>query len=149
MIISIAIALSLDGFGSISWHSVWFFSALLQFSPFFRISNFLAWVPLKRLDQSKCASGASNLVSYEFYIVHGKCRAGRYFHIGCILCAINSSNTFRLTFSKFCTVVMDILKVWIRLLKSLPSAYFIYLLVNDCLHHRQIPSLLILESIFF
>jgi hypothetical protein len=36
------IALSLDGFGSILWHSICFFWALLQFSQFFGFSTFSA-----------------------------------------------------------------------------------------------------------
>jgi hypothetical protein len=59
------IALSFDGFGSMSWHSVWFSRLFYSFhNLFFGFPIFSAWVPMKRLDQSKCASGASKLVSY-------------------------------------------------------------------------------------
>jgi hypothetical protein len=43
------IALSFNGFGSISWHCILVFSALLQISQFFfGFPTFSAWVPLKR-----------------------------------------------------------------------------------------------------
>jgi hypothetical protein len=47
------IALSFDGFGSISWHSVWFFGSLKVFTFFFLFGSgfqtFSAWTSLKRL----------------------------------------------------------------------------------------------------
>jgi hypothetical protein len=63
----ICIALSLDRFDSISWHSAWIFlpGSFTVFTIFFSgFSTCLAWASLKWLLWSKCASCASKLVLY-------------------------------------------------------------------------------------
>jgi hypothetical protein len=46
------IALSFDGFGSISWHIIWFYRLFYTFHNFFFFGfpTFSAWVPLRRLN---------------------------------------------------------------------------------------------------
>jgi hypothetical protein len=64
------------------------------------IPNILCWSFIGRVAQS--ASVLKN----------GECQASGCLLIGYLLCVINSSYTFRLTFFKSFTVVMDILKIW-------------------------------------
>jgi hypothetical protein len=74
---------------------------------------------------AQCASGLEN----------GECQVGWCLHTGYLLCVINTSCTFWVTFSKLCTIITNTLKICMGRFGSVRTFFLKNLHVVAFFHH--------------